>query len=128
MLKRLCTALAIAIIAMTAMIPGAAADPKAATFTDTCDNGQIVELAFNGNGNFTPGHDLGGTGVYVVQSLEATQVRTPLEGPASTQHFFASKPNIHGDLVTCTFDIMRTSSEGTFHAFGTLVAFVTPGS
>jgi hypothetical protein len=63
-----------------------------------------------------------------VQSLEATQVRTPLEGPASTQHFFAAKSNIHGNLITCTFDIVRTSPEGTLHAFGTLVAFVTPVS
>lgn len=126
MLKRLCIALVAAIIAMTAVVSGAAADPKTATFTDTCDNGQIVELAFNGNGNFTPGHDLRGTGIYVLQSLEATQVRTPLEGPSSTQHFFVSKPNIHGNLVTCTFDIVRPSPEGTLHAFGTLVAFVTP--
>jgi hypothetical protein len=126
MLKRLCAALVAVILAMAAMVPGAAADPKGATFTDTCDNGQIVELAFNGNGNFTPGHDLGSTGIYVVQSLEATQVRTPLEGPTSTQHFFVSKPNIRGNLVTCTFDIGRTSPEGALHAFGTLVAFVTP--
>ena len=69
---------------------------------------------------------MGSTAVYVVQSLEATQVRTPVDGPPSTQHFSASKPTLHGDLVSCTFDITRTSSEGTLHAFGTLVAFVTP--
>lgn len=111
---------------MVAMAPAAVADPKGAIFSDTCDNGQAVQLVFNGNGNFTPGHVVGGTGVFVVQSLESTQVRTPLEGPPSTQHFFASKPNTHGDLVTCTFDITRTSPEGTLHAFGVLVAFVTP--
>jgi hypothetical protein len=128
MVKRLCIASVAGFIAMTAVVPGAAADPKAATFTNTCDNGKVVELAFNGNGDFTPSHDLGGTGVYVVQSLESTQVRTPLEGPASTQYFFASKPNMHGNLVTCTFDVVRTSPEGTLHAFGTLDAFVTPMS
>jgi hypothetical protein len=126
MLKRLCVTLVAGIIAMTAMAPRAAADPKGATFTDTCDNGQTVELTFNGNGNFTPGHVLGSTAVYVVQSLEATQVRTPTGGPTSTTQFSVFKPNIHGNLVTCTFDITRTSGEGTLHAFGTLVAFVTP--
>src|SRR3954468_19824900 len=105
MLNRLCTALGAGAIGMVAMAPAAVADPKGAIFSDTCDNGQTVELVFNGNGNFTPGHVLGSTVVYVVQSLEATQVRTPLEGPTSTQHFLVSKPNIHGDLVSCTFDI-----------------------
>ena len=42
---------------MAAFAPGATADPKkGATFSDTCDNGQTVELTFNGNGDFTPGH------------------------------------------------------------------------
>src|SRR4051794_21554300 len=128
MFKRLSISLFSAAVALAVLAPGAAADPKGAPFTDTCDNGQTVELTFNGNGNFTPGHVVGGTATYVVQSLEATQVRTPSGGPTSTTHFSASKPNIHGDLVTCTFDITRTSPEGTLHAFGTLVAVVTPVS
>ena len=128
MFKRLSITLFSAVVAMALMAPGAAADPKGATFTDKCDNGHTVELTFNGNGNFTPGHVVGSTATYVVQSLKATQVRTPREGPASTTHFSVSKPHIHGDLVTCTFDITRTSPEGTLHAFGTLVAFVTPVS
>ncbi|CAN5696984.1 hypothetical protein BH10ACT10_BH10ACT10_23110 [soil metagenome] len=128
MVKRLCTVLAASVATLAAVAPGAAADPKGTLFTDTCDNGQTVELVFNGNGNFTPGHVVGSTDVYVVQSLEATQVRTPVEGPPSTQHFFVSKSNVHGGLVACAFDITRTSPDGTLHAFGTLVAFVAPGS
>ena len=113
---------------MAAFAPGAAADPKGATFTDTCDNGQTVALTFNGNGDFTPGHVVGGTAVYVVQSLEATRTFTPPVGPPSTEHFATSKPHIHGDLVTCTFDITRTGPEGPFRAFGSLVAFITPAA
>jgi len=128
MLKRLCIALVSGIIAMAAFAPGAAADPKGAIFSDTCDNGQTVELTFNGNGDFTPGHVVGSTAVYVVQSLDATQMFTPPGGPTSTVHFATSKPNIHGDLVTCTFDIIRTSPAGTFRGFGTLVAFITPAA
>lgn len=126
MLKRLCSALVLGIIAMAAFAPNAAADPKGTVFSDTCDNGQTVELTFNGNGDFTPGHVVGGTAVYVVQSLDATQEFTPPGGPTSTTHFVTSKPNIHGDLVTCTFDIIRTGPAGTFHGFGTIVAFITP--
>ena len=92
----------------------------------TCDNGQKVELVFNGNGDFTPGHVVGSTAVYVVQSLDVTQETTPPGGPTSTKHFFTSKSNVHGDLITCTFDITRTGPAGTFHGYGTLVVFTTP--
>lgn len=128
MLKRLCIALVLGTIAMAFFAPGAAADPKGVIFTDTCDNGQTVELTFNGNGDFTPGHVVGGTAVYVVQSLEVTRMFTPPGGPTSTEHFVTSKPNIHGDLVTCTFDITRTGPQGTFRGVGTLVAFITPAA
>ena len=72
MLKRLCTALVAGIIAMGAFAPGAAADPKGDIIPLTCDDGQTVEVAVNGNGDFTPGHLVGGTAVYVLQSFDAT--------------------------------------------------------
>lgn len=126
MLKRLCLALVSGILAVAAVAPGAAADPRGTVFSDVCDNGQTVELIFNGNGDFTPGHVVGGTAVYVVQSLDATQEFTPPGGPTTTNHFLTSKPKIHGDLVTCTFDITRTGPAGTFHGFGTIVVFLAP--
>jgi hypothetical protein len=128
MLKRLCAVLGTAIVAMTAIATNAAADPKGDIIPLTCDNGQTVEVAVNGNGDFTPGHLVGGTAVYVVQSLDATFTFTPPGGPTETQHFARSKGNVHGDLVTCTFDFTETSPEGTFHGFGTVVVFVTPAS
>jgi hypothetical protein len=128
MLKRLCAVLGTAIVAMTAIATNAAADPKGDIIPLTCDNGQTVEVAVNGNGDFTPGHLVGGTAVYVVQSLDATFTFTPPGGPTETQQFVTSKGNVHGDLVTCTFDITETSPEGTFHGFGTVVVFVTPAS
>src|SRR4051794_14264713 len=126
MLKRLCLTLASGICATAAFAPAAVADPKGTVFSDRCDNGQTVELTFNGNGDFTPGHVVGGTAVYVVQSLDVIQESTPPGGTTSTNHFSTAKPNIHGDLVTCTFDITRTGPAGTFHAHGTLVAFIAP--
>jgi hypothetical protein len=44
------------------------------------------------------------------------------------ESFGVAKPNIHGDLVSCTFDITRSSPDGTFRAFGTVVAFITPAA
>jgi hypothetical protein len=128
MLKRLCTALVAVIIAMAAFAPGAAADPKGEIIPLTCDDGQTVEVAVNGNGDFTPGHLVGGTAVYVVQSFDATFTFTPPGGPTFTEHFARSKHNIHGDLVTCSFDITETGPEGTFRGFGTVVVFITPAS
>ena len=125
MFKRVFAAVGTGILAVAAFAPNAAADPKAEVIPITCD-GQTVEVAVNGNGDFTPGHLVGGTAVYVVQSIDATFTFTPSEGPPQTEHFARSKGNVHGDLLTCTFDISETAPDGTFHGFGTVVVFVTP--
>ena len=115
-------------VAMLALAPAASADPKGNPISSTCDDGNSIALTFNGNGNFTPGHLVGGTATYVVQSLQSTRVFTPIGGAPQTTQFAAFKPHIHGDLVTCHFDFTVTSPEGTFHGFGTLVAAPTPAS
>jgi hypothetical protein len=128
MFRRLCITVVAGIIAMTAIAQGAVADPrKGAHFTDTCDNGQTVELVFAGGGNFTPAHVVGDTTTFVVQSITATRVFTSPAGEITTQPFVVAKPNIHGDLITCTFDVTRALPDGTtLHAFGTLVVFAAP--
>jgi hypothetical protein len=59
MLRRLCVALVLGTLLLAALVQGAAADPSGAknsfAFTATCD-GQQIDLAVNGNGDFTPGH------------------------------------------------------------------------
>jgi hypothetical protein len=39
-----------------------------------------------------------------------------------------SKGNVHGDLVTCSFNVTQTFPEGTFHFFGSATGFFTPAS
>jgi hypothetical protein len=39
-----------------------------------------------------------------------------------------SKGNVHGELVTCTFDVTQSVPDGTFHFFGTATGFLTPAS
>jgi hypothetical protein len=39
-----------------------------------------------------------------------------------------SKGNVHGDLVTCRFDVTLDFPEGTFHLFGSATGFFTPAS
>jgi hypothetical protein len=128
MLKRLCTALVSGIIAMAAFAPGAAADPRNGELVPLSCDGQSLEVVVNGNGDFTPGHVVGDTSVFVLQSIDATFEFTPTGGQTESESFTRSKANPHGDLVTCTFDFSETSPEGTFHASGTVTGTLTPAA
>jgi hypothetical protein len=131
MLKR-CAVLGTAVLALAVFVPAASADPVRAknslTFPATCDNGQSVTVVVNGNGRFTPAHVVGTTAVFVPQALDITFEFTPTGGTTETETETASKPNIHGDLVTCSFDVTQSFPEGTFHLFGTATGFFTPAS
>ena len=56
-----------------ARVQGAAAQLEVLPSPSTCDDGNSIQLIFASNGDFTPGHLVVGTQVYVVQSLDATQ-------------------------------------------------------
>jgi hypothetical protein len=132
MLKRY-AALGAAVLALAILVPTAAADPLNAknsfAFPVTCDDGQTVQVVVNGNGEFTPAHVVGSTAVFVPQILDTTFEFTLPGGPTQTETDSASKPNVHGDLVTCTFDVTQTFPEGgTVHLFGTATGFFTPAS
>jgi hypothetical protein len=116
---------------LAVLVQGAAADPSGAknsfAFTATCD-GQEVDFVVNGNGDFTPGHVVGSTSVFVLQALDITFQFTPPGGPTETETFARSKRNPHGDLVTCSFDVSEPSPEGVFRLFGTATGFFTPAA
>jgi hypothetical protein len=120
------------ILLLTALVQGAAADPINAKnsfqFPATCDNGQTVQFVVNGNGEFTPGHVLGSTAVFIPQAFNITFQFTPPGGPTQTETDTASKHNVHGDLVTCSLDVTQTFPFGTVHVFGTATGFFTPAS
>jgi hypothetical protein len=132
MLRRLWVALTLGILLLGALAQGAAADPINAknsfTFPATCDNGQTVQFVVNGNGDFTPGHVVGSTAVFVLQSFNVTFQFTPTGGETESETDARSKGNIHGDLVTCSFDVSETFPEGTFRLFGSATGFFTPAS
>jgi hypothetical protein len=131
MLKR-CAAAGAALFALAVLAPAASADPVKAknslAFPATCDNGQTVQVVVNGNGEFTPAHVVGTTAVFVPQALEITFEFTPPGGPTETETDTASKANVHGDLVTCSFDVTQSFPFGTLHLFGTATGFFTPAS
>jgi hypothetical protein len=132
MLKRFCVALVLGLLAMGASIQGAAADPIGAknslTFPVTCDDGQTVEVVVNGNGRLTPAHVVGSTAVFVPEIINITFEFTPTGGPPQTETFTESKQNVHGDVVTCTFDVTQVFPEGTFRLFGSATGFFTPAA
>ena len=131
MLKRY-AALGAAVLALAVLVPAAAADPLNAknsfAFPVTCDDGQTVQVVVNGNGEFTPAHVVGSTAVFVPQILDTTFEFTPTGGTTQTETDNASKPNVHGDLVTCSVDVTQTLPFGTIHLFGTATGFFTPAS
>ena len=132
MLRRLCVALTLGILMLAALAQGAAADPINAknsfSFPATCD-GQTVQLVVNGNGEFTPAHVVGSTAVFIPEAFNVTfEFILPGE-PTQSETDTSSKPNVHGDLVTCSFDVTKTFPEGgTVHLFGTVTGFFTPAS
>ena len=121
-----------AVLALAIFVPTAAADPVNAknsfAFPASCDDGQTVQVVVNGNGTFTPAHVVGSTAVFVPQALDTTFEFTPPGGPTETETETVSKPHIHGDLVTCSFDVTQSFPFGTVHIFGTATGFFTPAS
>ena len=125
-------ALAVAVLALAVFAPTASADPLNAknslAFPATCDNGQTVQVVVNGNGEISPAHVVGSTAVFVPQSFDITFEFTPPGGPTETETDTASNPNVHGDLVICSFDVTQSFPFGTLHLFGTATGFFTPAS
>jgi hypothetical protein len=132
MLRRLCVALTLGILMLAALAQGAAADPLNAknsfSFPATC-GGQTVQLVVNGNGEFTPAHVVGSTALFIPEAFNVTFEFTLPGEPTQSETDTSSKPNVHGDLVTCSFDVTQTFPEGgTIHLFGTATGFFTPAS
>jgi hypothetical protein len=130
MLKRYAV-LGAAVLALAVFVPGASADPlnaKNSLVIPASCGGQAVQVVVNGNGEFTPAHVLGSTAVFVPQALDTTFEFTPTGGTTQTETDTSSKPNVHGDLVTCSFDVTQTFPEGSFRLFGTATGFFTPAS
>lgn len=125
------TLVMLAVGLFAALAQSAAADPvnakDAGFFTAVCGSTQ-VHVVVNGNGDFTPAHDLNSTAVFVPTSIDLTFAFTPTGGSMQTEHFVGSKPNTpkNGKIVTCSLPAgLNTISgpDGTFVASGTVTGF-----
>jgi hypothetical protein len=88
----------------------------------------MIQVVVNGNGAWSPAHVVGSTAVFIPQAFNLTFEFTPTGGETVTETDIRSKPNLHGDLVTCSFDVTQEFPEGTFHLFGSATGVFTPAS
>ncbi len=122
--------LAVAALGAAVLAQGASADPtnaKSSFSLPASCAGTAVQFVVNGNGEFTPGHVVGSTAVFIPQSFDITFEFTPPGGTTETGTDTASKRHPpRRILVTCSFDFTQSSDEGTFRAVGTVTGFFTP--
>ena len=99
----------------------------------TCDNGQTYETVANGNGQFSPAHDLHSTSVLIPVAFGPTTFTvTDPDGnvvdqgtdPAEAKGSSAQNP---GADMECTFVVSFQDPDGlTITVEGTVTGFVTP--
>jgi hypothetical protein len=137
------TRVALAAMAAAALGLGAAtaaqADPANAKnslpITITCDNGTTYHAVTNGNGHWTPAHDLNSQTTLVPLSF-GTQTFTVLD-PAGNVVDQESTPPVaktavdsnKNATISCTFTGSMTQPDGSmFVLTGSVVGFATPNS
>src|SRR5262245_20194689 len=109
---------AAAAIAVTAQV--ASADPtnaKKGMIVNLVCAGQPVQVAVNGNGEFTPGHVVGSTTVLIPTAFDITFSFTPTGGSTESDTDTSAKQSQKRDSVTCDIPAELntvTSPEGTF--------------
>ena len=116
----------------------ASADPKGEVVPLVCDNGTTYQVALNGNGAFTPAHDLASTSILVPISFgEFHGTLTDSDGNVIEE--FVDPPMTKGNsgkraratTTSCTFSVTDTFDDPelglvTFSGQGSVTAFVTP--
>jgi hypothetical protein len=128
------TLLALFAVVFTVFAQTASADPVNAkganVVTLSCPAPQgLIQVAVNGNGDFTPGHVLGSTALFVPTALNLTFTGTPTGGAPESETQTTAKARQPSNAIECqvpkelnTF----TSPEGTFSISGTVSGFFTP--
>ena len=136
--------LAMPVVALALVAAGAPAGADPVNAPDvtpvpiTCDNGHTYDAAVNGNGDFTPAHDVNSTKILVPLMFgEFTGTVTDSEGnvlesftdPALTKGKANKKQR--RTQTTCTYTFEATFDDPdlgtlTFSGTGSVVGFVTP--
>jgi len=131
MKRRLVTAAACLAFAAAAAAPMAAADPtnaKNATQITAMCGGSPITVVVNGNGEFTPAHDLHSTSVFIPTAFDITFTFTPTGGSPMSETDMSAKAAPIAATTTCTIPLQTIFSgpEGIATIEGTVTGFFTP--
>jgi hypothetical protein len=130
-MKRLALALVLAVWAAAAVAPVAGADPthaKTSTVITADCGGQAVTVSVNGNGEFSPAHDVDSTSVFVPTAFDLTFTFTPTGGAPESETDTSSKAAPIRNTVTCDIPLQTlfAGPEGSATIEGTVTGFWTP--
>lgn len=136
-------ALGMAGLGSTMVVGAANADPTSGgTFPLVCNNGNTYSAVSNGNGEFTPALDLGGTSAFVPVSF-GTFTGTVRDAQGNVVDSFTEEGSAKGQSakglknpVTCTYSFSEVSDGSdpefpagyTFSGSGTAVVRITPSN
>jgi len=133
------SSLALGALSAIAVGPAGADPQKGDVIPLECENGQSYEVVTNGNGEFTPAHDVASNGTFVPVSFgEFTGTVTSSSG--EVLETFTEPPVFKGQSarnrseLTCTFSFHVVSDGSdpdfplgaTFDGSGSVTGFVTP--
>ena len=126
----LLTAACVACLA-TLLTPVAGADPsnaKNSTLLHAVCSGKTVNVVVNGNGEFTPAHDLASTAVFIPTAFNVTFTFTPTGGSPEVEQDTSSKAGPIKNTITCTIPLQTVFSgpPGTATIQGSVTGFWTP--
>ena len=131
-MQRRLTLIAIFAIVLAVFAQTAAADPVNAKNSQVlianC-GGPNLMVAVNGNGEWTPGHVIGSTAVFIPTAFNVTFSFTPTGGTTESETDTSAKAHQPRNAVTCEVPAALntfTSPEGTFVISGTVTGFFTP--
>jgi hypothetical protein len=130
-MKRLALALVLAVWAAAAISPVAGADPtqaKNSTLITADCGGHAVTVSVNGNGEFSPAHDVDSTSVFVPTAFDLTFTFTPTGGSPESETDTSSKAAPIKNTVTCDIPLQTlfAGPEGSATIEGTVTGFWTP--
>jgi hypothetical protein len=135
------TALLVTVLLIAGSVGGASAawaDPKGAPVPVVCDNGKTYQVTVNGNGAFTPAHDLASTTILVPTAFGEFH-GTVTDSSGNVIDEFTDPPMTKGSsdsqqratTTACTYVVTDTFQDPdlgtlTFTGMGTVTGFVTP--
>ena len=122
---------ALVVLVMSIGLAGAAGDDpkKGEFFTLRCDNGQTYDIVVNGNGEWTPGHDLNSNAI--LKPFGFGQFTGTLTDPQGnvverfTEPGGSKRAARNQRLVTCRFSDSFTEDGFTFTFSGTVLVKIT---